>query len=333
MALEVRDLRLLGAIAEQGTLTRAGNVLFLTQSALSRQLADLEKRLGVSLFQRSGRRLVLTPPGERLLESGRDILGAVARAEREAREAAGSADAVIRFATACYTCYHWLPRTLIEFRRRFPKVEPRIVAAATRRPLQALLKGQLDVAVVCDRPRDRRLAVTPLFSDEFVAVVAADHPWAAKAFVRPEDFAEQDVFLYNMTRAESTLLSEILDPAGVAPRSVSRVELTEAILELVRAGLGVATLASWAVAPYVREGALAAVPITRKGVHRQWYALTWARKDVPEHLPAFVDLLARIGMPSEAGAGWRHAGGVAAATARSGSGRARSSPRRAATVA
>jgi LysR family transcriptional regulator for metE and metH len=305
MALEVRDLRLLTAIAEQGTLTRAGNVLFLTQSALSRQLADLEKRLGVTLFQRSGRRMVLTPAGERLMESGRDILGAVARAEQEAKEAAGSAEAVLRFATECYTCYHWLPSTLIEYRRRFPTVEPRIVAAATRRPLQALLRGQLDVAIVSSRVRDRRISVTPLFKDEFAAVVAPDHPWAKREFVTAKDFADQNVLLYNLARSESTLLSEVLDPAGVVPRRISRIELTEAILELVRAGLGVAMLARWAVAPYVRAGALAAVSITRRGLHRQWSAATLTHKETPEHLSAFVELLARIGEPLEAGAGWR----------------------------
>jgi LysR family transcriptional regulator for metE and metH len=305
MALEVRDLRLLNAVAEQGTLTRAGNVLFLTQSALSRQLADLEKRLGVALFQRSGRRMVLTPAGERLMESGRDILGAVARAEQEAREVAGSAEAVLRFATECYTCYHWLPTTLIEYRRRFPHVEPRIVAGATRRPLQALLKGQLDLAIVTSRVRDRRISITPLFTDEFAAVVSPEHPWAGEPFVVAQDFADQHVFLYNMSRSESTLLSEVLDPAGVAPKRVSRVELTEAIIELVRAGLGVATLASWAVAPYVRAGALATVPITRKGLHRQWNAATMAQRETPEHVQAFVELLAGIGEPSESGACWR----------------------------
>jgi len=305
MALEVRDLRLLNAVAEQGTLTRAGNVLFLTQSALSRQLADLEKRLGVALFQRSGRRMVLTPAGERLMESGRDILGAVARAEQEAREVAGSAQAVLRFATECYTCYHWLPATLIEYRRKFPHVEPRIVAGATRRPLQALLKGQLDLAIVTSRVRDRRVSITPLFADEFAAVVSPEHPWAHKPYVVAEDFADQHVFLYNMSRSESTLLSEVLDPAGVAPKRVSRVELTEAIIELVRAGLGVATLARWAVAPYVRAGALVTVPITRKGLHRRWNAATMAQRETPGHVQGFVELLAAIGEPTEAGACWR----------------------------
>lgn len=304
MGIDVRDVRLVQAISEQGTLTRAGNVLFLTQSALSRQLADLEKRLGVELFQRSGRRMVPTPAGERLLESGREILEAVARAEEEVRDAAGSAEAVLRFSTECYTCYHWLPAVVMEFQRRFPRVEPRIVAAATRRPVQALLKGRLDVAVVSEAVRDRRVVQTPLFRDEFVAVAAPGHPWAERPYVTAKDFADQHLFLYNVPRSESTLFREVLDPAGVAPRRVSRVELTEAILELVRAGLGVAMLARWAVAPYVRDGALAAVPITRAGLHRQWSAAVLARREAPPYLQGFVELLAGIREPLAPTAGW-----------------------------
>jgi LysR family transcriptional regulator for metE and metH len=307
VSLDVRDLRLVQAVTEQGTLTRAGNALFLTQSALSRQLADLERRLGVTLFQRSGRRMVPTPAGERLLESGREILGALGRAEEEVRDTAGESEAVLRFATECYTCYHWLPRVLVDFRRRFPRVEPRIVSGATRRPIPALLKGQLDIAVVSSPVRDRRLALTPLFSDELVAVVPPEHEWSTRAFVTAADYADQHVLLYNVTRSESTLFRDVLDPAGVSPRGVSRVELTEAILELARAGLGVAFLARWAVAPYVRSGALHAIRVTRKGIHRQWSAAVLAGRRAPEYQQRFVDLLAGIGEPSSAGAAWRTA--------------------------
>lgn len=303
MALEVRDIRLIQAVADQGSLTRAGNVLFLTQSALSRQLADLEKRLGVLLFQRSGRRMVPTPAAERLLDSGRQIMGAVARAEEEARETAAEAEAVLRFATECYTCYHWLPSVLIEFQRAYPKVEPRIVASATRRPIPALIKGQLDVAIVSGGVRDRRVETTPLFSDELVAVVPRGHPWAGRPFVTADDFGGESVFLYNVPREESTLFKEVLDPAGVTPKRVSRVELTEAILELVRAGLGVAMLARWAIAPCVRAGALVGVSISPNGLHRQWSAAVLSRKSSPEYLRAFVELLARIAEPPASGAG------------------------------
>src|SRR5712671_8145055 len=85
MDLEVRHLRLVAAVADVGSLTKAGDHLHVTQSALSHQLRDIEDRLGAALFLRVGRRLVLTPAGERLLASATDVLERLERAEHEIR--------------------------------------------------------------------------------------------------------------------------------------------------------------------------------------------------------------------------------------------------------
>src|SRR5215831_7301395 len=168
MDLEVRHLQLVSAVAELGSLTRAGDRLHLTQSALSHQLRDIESRLGAALFLRVGKRLVLTPAGERLLVSARDVLGRLERTETEIRQMGQERAGLLRLTTECYTCYHWLPGLLARYRRRFPRVEVRIDVESTRRPFEMLLAGRIDVAIVYSRVRDRRLATTPLFDDELV---------------------------------------------------------------------------------------------------------------------------------------------------------------------
>ncbi len=299
--LETRDLRLVAAVAEQGGLTRAGSVLHLTQSALSHQLADLERRLGTELFARRGKRMVPTPAGERLIESARELLTSLSRAEREVRDMAARREALIRLSTECYTCYHWLPGVISEYQRSFARVEVRVVAETTRRPLPALLRGQLDLAIMSTPVRDRRVETQPLFRDELVAVVPPGHAWTKKRFVAAEDFADEHFISYTLSRIESTLFQEVLVPAGVTPRQVSQVELTEAIVELVRAGLGVGVLARWAVAPHVAMGTLETVPITEKGLQREWSAVTLRLKSTPLHLRAFVDLLGRHLVPRRRG--------------------------------
>lgn len=82
------------------------------------------------------------------------------------------------------------------------------------------------------------------------------------------------------------------------------MELTEAILELVRAGLGIGVLARWAVAPYERAGAVATVRLGRTGIRREWSAAMLARSDAPEHLERFVELLTEMESPAGAGAQW-----------------------------
>jgi LysR family transcriptional regulator for metE and metH len=292
MDLEVRHLKLVQAVTAHGSLTRAGTELHLTQSALSHQLRDIELRLGSSLFLRVGKRMVLTPAGEQLLQSANDVLAMIERTEETIRRLAGAGGGVLRVSTECYTCYHWLPSLLKAYRRAHPRVEIQVVADATQHPLPYLLDGRLDVAIVSDPVRDRRLVARRLFDTEMVVIVEPRHPLATQPYVRAEDFARETLFIYP-PKEESTIYQEVLVPAGIRPAELQQIQLTEAIIELVKAGMGIAVLARWAVDPYVKAGALCAVPLTRQGFTRTWSAATL--KDIVRipYVRDFIDLVAK----------------------------------------
>jgi LysR family transcriptional regulator for metE and metH len=288
--LETRDLRLVAAVAEYGGLTRAAPHLNATQSALSHQLKDLETRLGSPLFERVGRRMVPTMRGERLIARAREILCALCEAE-DALVGSGSApDARIRLATECYTCYHWLPSLLERYAAEFPRVEVQVIADATDEPLAALVSGTIDVAVAHSPLRDRRLTAQRLFRDEVVAVMAPNHRLARRAFIDAADLQGEHVYLYSELE-HSWVYQAILRPAGIAPSQTTRITLTEATIELVKAGLGIAFLARWAVQPHVRAHTLRAVSYGRGGVHRTWQLVTRAQGETPAHLRTFTGFL------------------------------------------
>jgi LysR family transcriptional regulator, regulator for metE and metH len=298
MDLELRHLQLVVAIAETGSVTRAGERLFLTQSALSHQLRDIEGRLSARLFHRVGKRMVPTSAGEAMLRSARDVIDLVVRTEDNVRRASSNGHGVLRLATECSTCYHWLPGILKEYRRAHPAIDIQIEVAETSHPLAALVQGRLDLAIVSSRIGDRRLVTYPLFEDDMVVIVAPDHPLAAKPFVRLQDFASETLLLYP-PKEDSTLCNEILRPAGIAPAAIQAVPLTEGIIELVKAGLGVAVLAEWAVAPYVRAGSLRALPLTRRGYHRRWSAAVLRDMAAAPYVKDFVALLAKLSPVSD----------------------------------
>jgi LysR family transcriptional regulator for metE and metH len=301
---EMRHLQLVRAIATSGTLTAAGLALNLTQSALSHQLRDIESRLGVQLFTRTGRKLALTPAGEKLLATAHEVLALVERAEDVVRQEAGSERGLLRLTTECYTCYHWLPPLLKEYQRSHPQVEVRIDVEATDRPVSALLDGQIDLALVSDRIRDRRIVAQPLFQDEYAVVVRPSHPLAGRPFVTPEDFASETFLTYSAIN-ESTVYQRLLAPAGIVPARVLRVRLTEAIVEMAKAGMGIGVLSAWAVAPHVAAGTVAAVPLTRHRFGRTWSAATVRHAARLPHVRAFIDVLAAarpFGVAAAAGA-------------------------------
>ena len=131
MDLEIRHLRLVAEISDAGSMTRAAARLFLTQSALSHQLRDIEARFDTPFFVRVGRKMVLTAAGRRVLETARRVLGDIQIVEADIRRLAGHSDGSIRVCTQCNTGYHWLAPLLTVFQRKHPGVSVHVAADAT----------------------------------------------------------------------------------------------------------------------------------------------------------------------------------------------------------
>jgi LysR family transcriptional regulator for metE and metH len=298
MDLEIRHLRLVAEIASAGSMTRAAERLYLTQSALSHQLRDIETRFKVQFFTRLGRRMVLTPAGERLLASARRVLADLEQTEQDVRSLARGGEGAIRVCTECNTGYHWLAPLLAVFHRRFPRIAVNVLAAATSRPTEALLEGQLDLAILVRSERHARLRLRPLFVDEMVAIVATDHPLASRRWVSPRTLAAQHLLLYSSVPEDSFVLRRVLAPAGLTAARVSFIMLTEAMIELARVGVGVGVLPRWSAHRAITLGTVVPLSIRRHGMYRQWTAATLKARREPEYLTAFIELVAERAGPA-----------------------------------
>ena len=292
MHLEVRHLQLVAAVADSGSLTRAGEQLNLTQSALSHQLLDLEARLGTPLFHRVSRRMILTPAGEHVLASARRVLAELSRTEEELQALAGEQRGLLRVTTECYTCYHWLPTLLAKFDQKHPGVDVRLDVNATKRATAALLEASVDLAIMSSELSDPRLVARPLFEDELVAIVAPDHPFAAKESLTARELASETLLTY-ASLEESTAYERVLRPAGLEPKRWMEVPLTEAMIELVRGRIGIAVVPRWSVTPQLDAGAIVAVAVTRRSLVRTWKAVTLRAARTPSYVEDFIQLLAK----------------------------------------
>ncbi|WP_437509272.1 LysR family transcriptional regulator [Sorangium sp. So ce1099] len=289
--LEVRHLRLVRAIAEEGGPTRAAARLHLTQSAVSHQLAELEGRLGVVLFTRVRRQLKLTPAGARLLEAARAMLVDLARVERDLQYAGSRRNEVFRVTVECFTTYHWLPPVLSALAPDHPHVDVRIVLEARREPVAALLRGEIELAIVSSPVRDRALVVEPLFDDEWTVIVAPSHPLAARPYVTAIELGQEKLLTHDAPRSDVERLRELIASERAPMPLAARVPLTDALVDLVKAGLGVGLVSRWAVAPAIARGEVVARRLTREGLPERWAAVY--RRDAAARFPLarFVELL------------------------------------------
>ncbi|HEX9565573.1 MAG TPA: LysR family transcriptional regulator [Gemmatimonadaceae bacterium] len=269
--LEIRDLRLIVAVAAEGSLTRAGSRLHVTQPALSRQLAGLERRVGLPLFVRTGSRMVPTPAGELLLRHARGVLDRIAAAESALHDLNEAPRHSIRVGTECYTGYHWLPAVLSRYATRHPNVEVEIAFEAARKPLRLLRAGRIHVAILTDSEPHESFPVWKLFSDEFVAVVSPSHEWATRGHIEPSDL-EGERALILAPPEHSTVIRRFIKPAGVRLRQVVDVQLIGALAALAEEHFGVGLVPNWIIAPEIRSGRLVPIRLGRSGLRRTWTA-------------------------------------------------------------
>ena len=292
MDLELKHLQLVQAIADHRTLTKAGLQLHLSQSALSHQLKDLEGRYGRALFTRTPGGMVPTPAGRVLIDTARAVLPQVSAAELGLRNGA-SARVPLRITTECYTCYHWLPPVIQGLKEAAPAVDVSINVAATPAPLEALLRDDIDLAVMTTVPRQRGITLVPLFDDELMLVVSPHHRLARHPHASLAELRSETLLIYGAAR-QSHVMSRVLAPAGVVPADVKEMHLTEAIVEMVKAGLGVAILARWAIQPHLQAGAVKALRIGREGRQRTWHAVMRHRLADADYVKTFARLAARM---------------------------------------
>jgi LysR family transcriptional regulator for metE and metH len=264
-----QDLELALTIAEEGSVTRAALRLHLSQSAVSHHLRSLEDRIGAPLFRRGKRRMTASLLGEELAVRARQIC-AEFRASEEAldRMIHGKAR-IVRLGTECYTSYHWLPALVRELARTVDNVELRIVVEATQRAKAALVSGETDAVILQSSGEDHGLLYWPLFRDELVLVVNSRHALARRKSVEPKDISPETLILHEMPCGRLGVIDEFFVPARVYPSQLRRVQLTEAIIEMVCAQMGVSILAEWLVEPYIRTKGLSTVRLG-KGLWRNW---------------------------------------------------------------
>jgi len=268
------DLDLALAITEEGTVSRAAMRLHLSQSALSHRLRALEERVGAALFRRTSRRMVGTAVGERLVERARTICAEFQSSEEALAGLIHNRKKIIRLATECYTSFHWLPALVRRMARVLRDVELRIVIEATRRSKIALASGETDAVILQSAGEDHRFTYWALFRDELVLVVGSQHQLAKRRSVQPRDLAQEKLLLHQIPNGRQPAVDGFLLPAKVQPKEVVEVQLTEAIVEMVRAGMGVTVLARWLAEPYVGGGALATVRLGTQGLWRDWRLAT-----------------------------------------------------------
>ena len=276
-ALEVRDLRLVLALAQSGTTGRAAGLLGLTQPAVSRALVGLEERLGARLFARTPRGLTATSSGERLLAAAAQLLASLSELERQVR-APAAAPLRVRIVCECYTAYHWLPSALRALEQGQPALDISLAIEHTNAPLRALEAGEIDAALLTTaRVRHPALIEAPLFSDEVAFVLSPRHPLAKRRVLTPSDLRAANLITAQAPVGEARWFMRAVFGRARPRLSLRYLPLTEAVLDLARAGDGIAVLSEWMASAHLGAGDLVVRRLASGPLLRPW-RIAWRKE-------------------------------------------------------
>lgn len=289
--LELRHLKTLQALREGGNLSRASQLLNLTQSALSHQIKALEDHYDATLFERKSSPVVFTAVGERLLGLADAVLLLVSGAERDIIRLVGGSAGRLRIAVECHTCFDWLMPAMDALRERWPEVELDIVSGFQTDPVGLLHQDRADLAIVssADEPE---LGVTlhPLFAFDIVALLPKGHALLERPWLEAADFADHTLITYPVPDEMLDLVRQVLQPAGISPARRT-TELTVAMLQLVASGRGIAALPQWAVAGYLAKGYVMSRRIGAHGLTGQLFAAVPERMATRPYVQDFVSVM------------------------------------------
>src|SRR3954469_3072579 len=242
-SMEIHQLRYFVAVAETGSFTRAAEREDVTQPTLSEQILRLESKqhgVGRRLFDRLGRKVVLTDAGNELLGHAQGILAAVKEAERAVRDAGEGGS--LRVGAIPTVAPFLLPGTVTRFRKDHPTVQLQLKEDLTERLLADLLAGELDVALMAMPVRDERLHAEKLFTEPLVVALPPKHRLAAKTEVRLGDVMDEPFILLDDMHCFGDQVLSLCRRGGVEPKVVCRGEQIVTLLAMVAAGQGVSVV-------------------------------------------------------------------------------------------
>ena len=288
MNVTLRQLHAFIAVAQTGSFTLAAERLFVTQSALSGLIRELESSLGLRLFDRSTRRLRLSVIGQELYQQIEKILHDLEGVVSEAGNLKALQRGKVRIAVPQLLACTLLPQVMADFKALHPGVQLRMVDCAVESVMARVFSGEVDIGIGPERETNSDIEAAELFTLPFMVVLPKGHPLAAQEQVRWQDLSAQPLITLQGQFTE-LLVSDAGDAArDLQQDSFMQVTFMTSALALVRAGLGI-TLCMPYARLLVEQNGLVMRPLVHPQVQRSFWIFTRKGRSLSPAAQGFLD--------------------------------------------
>lgn len=238
--MELRQIQYFMEVAKREHVTEAALALHVAQSAVSRQIFNLETELGVNLFIREGRNVKLTMIGQMFLEHMEQAMMVIEEAQREVEEYLDPMKGTIRIGFPSSLASYTLPTTISAFRESYPQVKFQLKQGSYNELIEGVINGDFDMALIGPVPKqEKKVLGTTLFTDNIVALLPATHPLANQKAIKLGQLREDSFVLFPKEYILREIIVRACEQIGFQPKVSFEGVDTDSIKGLVSAGLGI----------------------------------------------------------------------------------------------
>ena len=281
-----RQLRVFSEVARHLSFTRAAQTLNLTPPAVTMQVRELEKHIGMPLFDRSGRTVTLTTVGEYMLVYARKMLATLKDAEDAAARLQKLEVGLLAIGMVS-TAKYFLPHLLARFRQEHQGVDIKLVVANREQLVKMLYANEVDIAIMGRPPTEMATRAEPFAAHPHVFVAAVDHPLARGETISPRDLQAKPFILREPGSGTRAAMERFLENARVEPRVSMEMASNETIKQAVMAGMGLSFLSLHTLGLELDNRLIAVLDVEGAPVVRAWNVVHMLSKLLSPSAEAF----------------------------------------------
>jgi len=289
--MNTRDLKIFLAVSERLNYTRAGEDVNLSQSGVSVRVRELERELGVKLFEQLGKKIALTEAGRILEPYARRVVAAVDDARRAIEEFRGLERGRLRIGASTTPGMYIVPRIIAEFKRCYPKIEISLGIKDTRGVEEGILRNEYDFGFVGSHlTGGDDIEAIAWCVDELLLIAAPKHALTRRKAINFRDITKESFIFRERGSATQAVVENSLREAGLQLEAVIELGNPEAIKQAVQSGLGIAFISNFAIETELSAKTLIALKVKNLRIARELKIVHRKDKHLPRAAIEFIEL-------------------------------------------
>jgi DNA-binding transcriptional LysR family regulator len=291
--MQIETLKVFCDLVESRSFSQAAVRNFITQSAVSQQIKNLESKFEKPLLDRGGRGVAPTDAGRVVYQAAREIMDRFERMHMDMKSLGQEMVGTVRVATVYSVGLYEMSRVIKTFLKRYPKVNLHVEYSPSTRVYEECLKGAVDLGIVPYPKPSKGIEVISLRADRLILICAPDHPFAARRHIHLHKLDGEKFVSFEKDQPSRRAIDQILEEHDVHVQVVMEFDNIETIKRSVEIGAGVSIVPSPSVEREVQSGTLMQLGFTRMDFFRPLGALVPRKRSLPAAVEKFVELLQR----------------------------------------